>query len=242
MLDFAHVLPHVRERIAADLSAPEEVTRERVLACALRLLDRHSFRVGGEEYAADNESFGLATLRKDHVTVTDRGISVDYPAKSGRRLTRFFSDPDLHDVMRKLRRRRGGGDELLAYRRRRRWLDLRSEDINAHVKEVAGERFSAKDFRTWHATVLAALALAVSGEVARGSQHARKRAKTRAVEEVARYSATRRPSPAPRTSTRASSIATTRGSRSSRRSRGSCQATRRGSRASSRRSRRPSSS
>lgn len=89
--------------------------------------------------------------------------------------------------MLKLRRRRGGGPELLAYRRGRTWTDLRSEDINAYVKEVAGERFSAKDFRTWHATVLAAVSLAVSGQVARASQSARKRAKTHAVNEVARY-------------------------------------------------------
>jgi DNA topoisomerase I len=187
MLDFARVLPQVRERIAAELTATDEVTRERVLACAVRLLDRHSFRVGGEEYATDNESFGLATLRKDHVTVSDRTITVDYPAKSGRRLERRFSDPEIHDVLLKLRRRRGGSPELLAYRRGRRWLDLRSEDINAYVKEVAGERFSAKDFRTWHATVLAALSLAVSSETARASMTARKRAKANAVREVARY-------------------------------------------------------
>ena len=187
MLEFARVLPHVRERIAGDLAAGGELTRERVLACAVRLLDRHSFRVGGEEYASDNDSFGLATLRKEHVTVSDRTITLDYPAKSGKRLVRSFSDPEIHDVMLKLRRRRGGGPELLAYRRGRGWVDLRSEDINAYVKEVAGEGFSAKDFRTWHATVLAALALAVSGPAAGGSESARKRAKTRAVKEVAAY-------------------------------------------------------
>ena len=176
-----------RERVASELAASDELTRERVLACAVRLLDRHSFRVGGEEYATDNESFGLATLRKDHVKVNERTITVDYPAKSGRRLERTFSDPDVHDVVLKLRRRRGGGPELLAYRRARTWSDLRSEDINAYVKDVAGERFSAKDFRTWHATVLAAVSLAVSRPVARASQSARKRAKTHAVKEVARY-------------------------------------------------------
>ena len=187
MLDFARVLPRVRERISADLGG-RRMTRERVLACALRLLDRHSFRVGGEEYAAENDSFGLATLRKDHVTVSDRTITIDYRGKSGKRLVRSFSDPEIHDVMRSLRRRRGGGGpELLAYRGRRGWVDLRSEDINEYVKEVAGAGFSAKDFRTWHATVLAALALAVAGPAAQASATARKRAKTRAVKEVARY-------------------------------------------------------
>jgi len=187
MIDFARVLPEVRDRIAAELAATDELTHERVLACAVRLLDRHSFRVGGEEYATDNESFGLATLRKDHVTVSDRTVTVDYPAKSGHRLARTFSDPEIHDVLLKLRRRRGGGPELLAYRRGREWYDVRSEDINAYVKEVAGAGFSAKDFRTWHATVLAALALAVSGPAAGATATARKRAKTHAVKEVARY-------------------------------------------------------
>ena len=137
MLDFARVLPRVRERISADLGG-RRMTRERVLACALRLLDRHSFRVGGEEYAAENDSVGLATLRKDHVTVSDRTITIDYRGKSGKRLVRSFSDPEIHDVMGSLRRRRGGGGpELLAYRGRRGWVDLRSEDINEYVKEVA---------------------------------------------------------------------------------------------------------
>jgi DNA topoisomerase I len=186
MLGFARVLPDVRTRISADLSG-RQMTRERVLACALRLLDRHSFRVGGEEYAAENDSFGLATLRKEHVTVSDRTLIVDCRGKSGKRLVRSFADPEIHDVMRSLRRRRGGGPELLAYRGRRGWVDLRSEDINEYVKEVAGRDFSAKDFRTWHATVLAALALAVAGPAAQGPATARKRAKTRAVKEVARY-------------------------------------------------------
>ena len=85
-----------------------------------------------------------------------------------------------------LKRRRGGGDELLAYKERRRWHDLRSEDINAYIKDATGDDFSAKDFRTWNATVLAGVALAVSGEVA-GSVTGRKRAITRAVKEVAHY-------------------------------------------------------
>ena len=88
--------------------------------------------------------------------------------------------------MRDLKRRRGGGDELLAYKRGRRWVDLRSEDINAWLKEATGEDVSAKDFRTWGATVLAAVALAVSPRRP-ATKTARKRAITRAVKEVAHY-------------------------------------------------------
>jgi len=95
-------------------------------------------------------------------------------------------DPLVLDVVAQLKRRRGGGDELLAFKQGRRWQDLKSTDINDYLKEVTGAGFSAKDFRTWNATVLAATALAVSGEVA-GSKTGRKRAISRAVKEVSYY-------------------------------------------------------
>ena len=186
MLDFARALPAVRERIAAELQAGDDLTRERVLACAVRLLDRGLFRVGGEDYAAENESYGLATLRKEHVTVSDGVITFDYPSKSGKRMVRSIADEHVHPIVARLKRRRGGGPELLAYRRGRDWTDVRTEDVNEYIKEIAGGDYSAKDFRTWNATVLAAVALAVS-EAAAGSSTARKRASTRAVQEVARY-------------------------------------------------------
>jgi DNA topoisomerase-1 len=187
MLDFARALPAMRERVRADLNGSDEVTRERVLAATVRLLDRGFFRVGGEEYAVENESFGLATMLKEHVRIEGPTITFDYPAKSGRRLIRSFVDRDVCDAMLKLKRRRGGGDELLAYKQGRRWLDIRSEDINEYVKDVTGGDFSAKDFRTWNATVLAATTLAVSAPMAGASQTARKRVKTHAVKEVAHY-------------------------------------------------------
>ena len=186
MLDFARALPRMRERVDADLAC-DDLSREHVLACAVRLLDRGFFRVGGEEYAAENESFGLATMRKEHVRIDGPTITFDYPAKSGRRLLRSFVDQEICDVMLKLKRRRGGSPELLAYKRGRNWIDIRSEDINEYVKEVIGGEFSAKDFRTWNATVLAATALAVVGPMAAASQAGRKRVKTRAVQEVAHY-------------------------------------------------------
>jgi DNA topoisomerase I len=187
MLEFARVLPRMRARVAADLESTDELSRERVLACSVRLLDRGFFRVGGEEYAADNESYGLATMRKEHVTVRGRTVWFDYPAKSGQRHLRSFVDEDVCDVVAKLKRRRGGGDELLAYKRGRRWIDLRSEDINEYVKQVAGGDFSAKDFRTWNATVLAAASLALPGSMGGASTSARKRLKTHAVNDVAHY-------------------------------------------------------
>jgi DNA topoisomerase I len=187
MVAFAHALPALRERVDAELQAPgRELSRDHVCACAVRLLDRGFFRVGGEDYAVRNETYGLATMRKRHVRLRDNALVFDYPSKQGKRRVQAIVDPAVADVVAHLKRRRGGGDELLAYKERRRWRDLRSEDINEWLKEAVGRDVSAKDFRTWGATVLAAVALAVS-EGAPESKTARKRAISRAVEEVARY-------------------------------------------------------
>ena len=183
MARFARALPGLRERVAADLRG-EGLTRTRVQACAVRLLDIGFFRIGGEEYT---DSYGLATMRKEHVTLgRDREMIFDYPAKSGQRRVQAVVDPEAAEIVAALKRRRGGGDELLAYKERGRWRDLRSEDINAYIKDATGDDFSAKDFRTWSATVLAAVALSVAGQVA-GTPSGRKRAITRAIKEVAHY-------------------------------------------------------
>jgi DNA topoisomerase I len=158
MLEFARALPRIRRRVASDLDGADP-TRDRVLAAAVRLLDRGFFRIGGEEYAEDNDSYGLATMRKRHVTVDGDEIVFDYESKGGKRRIQAITDPDLVPLVARLRRRRSGGQELLAHRNGRRWVDVRSEDVNAYIKDAAGEEFSAKDFRTWSATVLAAVAL-----------------------------------------------------------------------------------
>jgi DNA topoisomerase I len=183
MTRFARALPRLREHVQDDLSQGEEPTRERVLAAAVRLLDRGFFRVGGESYAVTNESYGLATMLKRHVRIEDGDTMVfDYPSKSGKRRVQAVVDPLVIDLVSTLKRRRGGGQELLAYRERRRWHDLRSPDINDYLKEATGDGFSAKDFRTWNATVLASVALAVTGPKASS-----KAAIARAVKETAHY-------------------------------------------------------
>ena len=187
MVRFARCLPQLRRRVKRDLRR-DELDQQRVLACAVRLLDRGFFRIGGEDYAESNDSYGLATMRKEHVTLTEPElIQFDYPAKSGKRREQSIVDPEVFEIVQTLKRRRGGGDELLAYKAGRRWTDVRSEDINGYIKAVAHEDFSAKAFRTWNATLLAAVALAVSGPAAGGSKAARKRVVTRAVKEVAHY-------------------------------------------------------
>jgi DNA topoisomerase-1 len=184
MLGFARALPGLRKVLEEHLAA-EDMGRERVLACSTRLLDIGFFRIGTEGYAEQNQSYGLATIEKRHVRLGDGTVTFDYVAKSGQRRLQAVVDPDVYDVVQALKRRRGGGPELLAYRSGRRWNDVRSSDINAYIKEVTGDEFTAKDFRTWSATVLAAVALAVAAEAT--SPTARKRAVTRAMKEVAHY-------------------------------------------------------
>lgn len=185
VLDFAARLPRVRAAVAEDLARPE-LDRTRVLATAVRLLDLGFFRVGGEQYAEDNGTYGLATMRKEHVRIDGDEVVFEYTAKYGKERVCSIVDPDVRDVIGTLRRRRGGGPELLAFREGRRWRDVRSADINARLHELAGMEITAKDFRTWHATVLMAVALAVSAQ-ASASPSARKRAVARAYREVSAY-------------------------------------------------------
>ena len=185
MIRFAECLPQLRTRVAKDLRK-KGMPRAKALACAVRLLDRGFFRIGSEDYAEENDTYGIATMRKRHVTISGDEVSFDYEAKGGQRRLQTIGDPQVAGVVRSLKQRRGGGEELLAYKLGRRWVDVKSADINEYVKEAAGAEFSAKDFRTWSGTVLAAVALSVSGP-AQGTKSSRKRAKARAVHEVARY-------------------------------------------------------
>ncbi len=185
MEDFARALPGLRERVTADLGL-DGMPRERTLACATRLLDRGFFRIGSEDYAEENDTYGIATMGKRHVTVEGEVVTFDYESKGSKRRLQAFGDPEVAEVVTELKRRRGGGEELLAWREGRRWVDVKSRDVNAYVKEAAGREFSAKDFRTWGATVQAAVALSVSGLAVR-TKTARTRAKSRAIKETAHY-------------------------------------------------------
>ena len=184
MISFARALPRVREQTAKNLRR-RNVTRDRVLSGAVRLLDRGFFRIGTEDYAEQNQTYGLATMERRHVTLGDGHLlTFDYVAKGGKRRVQSIVDPELYRLIETLKRRRGS-PQLLAYRNGR-WVDVRSDEINEYIKELTGEDFSAKDFRTWSATVIAAVALAVSGRAA-ATPTARKRAMARAVKEVAHY-------------------------------------------------------
>jgi DNA topoisomerase I len=180
--EFAAALPRLRRAVTADLKR-QGMPRERALACAVRLLDLGFFRVGGEVYAEENESYGLATIRREHVTLSGGEAVFDFPAKSGQRRVQSIRDPAAIRAIEAMRRRRGGPDDLLAWREAGEWRDVHSDDVNAYIQAKIGDAFSAKDFRTWHGTVLAAVELA--GERAPASEAAAKRSISAAVGRVA---------------------------------------------------------
>lgn len=162
MREFAAALPRLRRSVARDLRAPA-VPRERALACAVRLLDLGFLRVGGEEYAEANGSYGVATIRREHVTLNGDEMTFDFPAKSGQRRIQTLRDPEARAAIEAMRRRRSGPEDLLVFREDGAWRDVRSDDVNAYIQAQIGNGFSAKDFRTWHGTVLAAVELAAEG-------------------------------------------------------------------------------
>ena len=186
VLDFAARLSRVRAQVSTGL-ADRGLTRERVFSAVVRLLDLGFFRVGGESYAAENETYGVATLLRSHVSCSrTRGQLVfTYPAKGGAERIQRLTDPALCAVVGALRGRSDPSPELLAYWERPHWRGIRAEAINDHLREVFRLEVTAKDFRTWHATVLAAVGLAACADV-RGDQ-ARRRAVNHAMSEVARY-------------------------------------------------------
>ncbi len=159
MLEFAATLPRIRTTTGSLLGArPGE--RERTLALAVRLLDIGLFRVGWDRYARDNGHVGLTTLRRQNVTVRGSEVHFDFVAKSGKRRRMTVRDPQSVAVLAELKRRRGAPDELLVYRSQRGWQRVHAPDVNNALRAWGGGPYSAKEFRTWSATVLAAVALA----------------------------------------------------------------------------------
>jgi DNA topoisomerase-1 len=181
---FAEVLPRLRSRARRALEADGEPTRERVSACAVRLLDVGLFRVGGEEYADSSGALGLATLTPAHLSLRNHEAVFDYPGKSGVHHLQKVTDPLSIELLSQLRRRRSGPEELLAFRDGRQWHRLGSDGINDYIQTAIGLEFSAKDFRTWNATVLAAASLAANDEPL-DRPHARERVVGQMLREVA---------------------------------------------------------
>jgi DNA topoisomerase-1 len=159
---FGHALPGLRERIDQDLDRPG-LPREKVLGAVLRLMDQTLIRIGNEEYARQNESFGLTTLRHDHVRIEDPAtIAFEFRAKSGKEQRARLSDPRLATVVRACHEL--PGQELFVYvDDEGRVVDVGSADVNAYLRTVTHAVFTAKDFRTWGGTRIAAETLSELG-------------------------------------------------------------------------------
>jgi DNA topoisomerase-1 len=180
----ARRLPVARRRITGHLKA-DGMPLERTAATAVRLLDLGYFRIGGDTYA-EGGAFGLTTLERRHVSRTGKVLIFDFVGKSGVEHRIEIDDPLAVAAVEAMRRRRGGGDRLLAFKQERRWADLDAAQVNDYLRDSTGEEITAKDFRTWHATVLAAAALAASEEPG-NTRASRARAVRAAMVEVSDY-------------------------------------------------------
>jgi DNA topoisomerase-1 len=181
MLAFAQALPRIRARVERDLRR-RGLPRERVLATIVRLLETTLVRVGNEEYARANKSFGLTTLRDRHVDVRGAEVRFQFRGKSGKEHSVGVRDPRMARIVRQLQDL--PGQEIFQYLDddgARRGVD--SGEVNAYLREISGDDFTAKDFRTWAGTVLCAVALAALREFK--SAREAKRNITRAIEQVA---------------------------------------------------------
>jgi DNA topoisomerase IB len=153
-------LPRLRRRVRSDL-ADRALSRRRALALAARLIDLGLFRVGGDEYAdGEDATYGVATLEAGHVTISGPTVHFRYPAKGGIERDITITDPRVSATIRALRQHRHRHQRLLAYRNGGHWAEIRSGDVNEYLRSASGCEMTAKDLRTWHATVLAAAALA----------------------------------------------------------------------------------
>jgi DNA topoisomerase-1 len=181
MLEFSEVLPLVRERVERDLRQ-DDLSRRQLLATVVRLLDRTLIRVGNDEYARENRSFGLTTLRRKHVRVEGTLLRFGFRGKSGVEHSISLSDPRLARIIQRCQDL--PGQELFQY------LDetgkrqtVSSDDVNAYLREITGREVTAKDFRTWGGTMLAAIELRASGPAA--SRREADRNVVRAIDAVA---------------------------------------------------------
>jgi DNA topoisomerase IB len=159
MLRFADALPALRSATVRDLGS-RHLDRDRVAAAAVRLIDRGLFRIGGEKYADLDHHYGATTVQKRDVTVTRDGVAFDYIAKEGKRRTITVTDEAVRSVVRALIRSDNGLDTLFGVEQGGTWRPLRSHEVSSYIAIHAGGHFTAKEFRTWNATVLMALLLA----------------------------------------------------------------------------------
>jgi DNA topoisomerase IB len=184
MLDFAALLPKLRHHYRQALEGTH-LDRDRLLAGAVALVDLGLFRIGSPSYARDNGTFGVCTIERRHVRVRDDRAVFTFPAKGGTNWHVEVAEPDVVRLLAELKARRGTGPRLLVARTAKGWHPVQPVEVNRFIKEKVGSEFSAKDFRTWNATVAAAVALADRVDGTPPSARAARSLVKSAMEEVA---------------------------------------------------------
>lgn len=183
LMEFAEALPKMRATIHRHIRQPG-MGREKVMACVLKILSTCFIRPGSQVYADENGSYGIATLRRRHVTVSGDTVHFSFKGKSGKQQERTLQDRDVARIVRALLKM--PGHEVFKYVADDGTIvDVKRRTINQYIKEVMGERFSAKDFRTWAGTLIAACALARAGEATSIDARAQKKKVVQAVKEAA---------------------------------------------------------
>lgn len=183
ILEFAGALPKMRAAVARDLALPG-LPRTKVLACILRIISTCFLRPGSQVYVSENGSYGIATVRNRHVTVKGDVVTYDFPGKSGKLQHAQMRDRVSASIIRKLKKLRGV--EVFKYLDEAgKIVDVKRRDINQYIKEVMGEAFTAKDFRTWYGSLVCARELARAGSDPSESRTVRKRKVVAAVKKTA---------------------------------------------------------
>jgi DNA topoisomerase I len=183
LIKFAEALPKLRSSVSRHLRQPD-LGKERVLACMVRILSICYLRPGSQAYASENGSYGIAQLRPKHVKVRKDVVEFDFPGKSGVRQRPELKDRQVAKVVRSLLR--NPGREVFKYQNGDdEFINVTNRHINEYIKEIMGEKFSAKDFRTWAGTIICACALARAGTEAIEKRAARKRKVMAAIKETA---------------------------------------------------------
>jgi DNA topoisomerase-1 len=182
VIDFAYRLPRLRRRVAKDLDQPG-LSKDKVLACIVKLIDEVYFRVGNEQYAKQNESYGITTLRRKHIDISGYTVTFSFTGKSGQHQERQITDKRLAKILKHLDEM--PGYEIFRYEDENgKMHNVSSTDVNDYIRQHMGAEFTAKDFRTWGGTLLAINLLAAEEQLK--TDNDRKRAVTTCVKNVAK--------------------------------------------------------
>ncbi|MGZ7040390.1 MAG: DNA topoisomerase IB, partial [Thermoanaerobaculia bacterium] len=171
IVEFGESLPAIRRRVRADLKR-DALDHDKVLAAVIRLIDQGFFRVGNDKSAESESTYGLTTVRGNHVNVEGDKLLFDYVGKWRKKHKRTIRDKEVAAIVAQLKAMKGG--ELFKFLNGKRVVDLKDRHVNDYIQSIVGNKFTAKDFRTWAGTLLCSIALAMEGQGASKTERKRK--------------------------------------------------------------------